>query len=232
MKFKAVFFDRDNTLTYYNPKKTAWLHEVVSSWSGKLFELSYDKTMDLFTKAAEGRKQWYKDMEDEKAFFHRYYEYLLLGEGVEDRVEEKADLLFGELWCNGDRLLFPETVEVLDHFRRRGFRMGVISDTSPSLEYTLQQLGIAGYFSSFTASSLVGASKPSPVIFNHALGSLGVTAEESIYVDDYPPEADGARALGFTSFLIDRKAKSKGAWTITSLLDLIDFVEQSDKQGI
>ncbi len=38
--------------------------------------------------------------------------------------------------------------------------MGVISDTSPSLEYTLQQLGIAKYFTSFTASSLVGAGKP------------------------------------------------------------------------
>jgi hypothetical protein len=24
MKFKAVFFDRDNTLTYYNPKKIKW----------------------------------------------------------------------------------------------------------------------------------------------------------------------------------------------------------------
>ena len=78
--------------------------------------------------------------------------------------------------------------------------MGVISDTSPSLEYSLQQLSIAKYFSSFTASSLVGAGKPSPIIFNAALSAQGVSAEQSIYVDDYKPEADGARALGFTSF--------------------------------
>ena len=144
---------------------------------------------------------------------------------AEENIEERADLLFRELWCNNDRLLFPETAGVLEYFHRHGFKMGVISDTSPSLEYTLQQLGIAEYFSSFTASSLVGAGKPSPVIFNAALDSLGVTAEESIYVDDYPPEADGARALGFTSFLIDRKAETAGEWTITSLQELISFIE-------
>jgi HAD superfamily hydrolase (TIGR01509 family) len=69
--------------------------------------------------------------------------------------------------------------------------MGVISDTSPSLELSLQQLGIADYFSSFTASSLVGAGKPSPIIFNAALASLGVSAAESLYVDDYDPKRTG-----------------------------------------
>jgi FMN phosphatase YigB (HAD superfamily) len=108
--------------------------------------------------------------------------------------------------------------------------MGVISDTSPSLEYTLQQLGIAKYFQSFTASSLVGAGKPSPIIYNAALASLGVTAEESIYVDDYPPEADGARDLGFTAFLIDRKGGQDGEWTIRSLKELISFVEKQEKE--
>ena len=73
--------------------------------------------------------------------------------------------MFNELWCNGDRALFPETVEVLEYFYKNGYKMGVISDTSPSLEYTLQQLGIAKYFTSFTASSLVGAGKLSRVTY-------------------------------------------------------------------
>lgn len=103
--------------------------------------------------------------------------------------------------------------------------MGVISDTSPSLEYTLQQLGIAKYFTSFTASSIVGAGKPSPIIFNAALKAQGVSAEESIYVDDYKPEADGAREQGFTSFLIDRTGCPADKWDINSLTQLIDFSE-------
>ena len=228
MKYRAVFFDRDNTLTYFNPEKEIWRDETLRAWSGKPFELPYEKMMKLFTLAAEGRSPWYRTLEDEKAFFRRYYRQLLLGEGVAENLEERADLLFRELWCNNDRLLFPETAEVLEYFRGRGYKMGVISDTSPSLEYTLEQLGIAKYFDSFTASSLVGAGKPSPVIYNAALASLGVTAAESLYVDDHPPEAEGARALGFTAFRIDRTGEDRGEWTIRSLKDLIRFVENSE----
>ncbi len=131
-----------------------------------------------------------------------------------------------KLWCNNDRVLFPETIEVLEYFQGQSYKMGVISDTSPSLEYTLQQLGIAKYFTSFTASSLVGAGKPSPIIFNAALSAQGVTAQESLYVDDYKPEADGAREQGFTSFLVDRGGSESGEWVIRSLEELIDFVEK------
>lgn len=225
MKYKAIFFDRDGTLTYFNPQKEAWRNKMIASWSGQPFDLSYDKMMNLFLLSAEGRKPWYKNLDDEREFFKRYYCNLLICEGVTEDLDQRADLLFNELWCNNDRLLFPETVEVLEYFYRKGYKMGVISDTSPSLEFTLQQLGIARYFTSFTASSLVGAGKPSPVIFNAALNLQKVTAIESLYVDDYKVEADGARELGFSSFLIDRSGTDKDEWTITNLRQLVKFVE-------
>lgn len=228
-KYKAIFFDRDGTLTYFNPEKKVWRDKSIEKWSGKPFVLPYDKMMALFEQAAEGRKPWYKNVDDEREFFKRYYRLLLIGEGVSENINERSALLFDELWCNNDRLLFPETTEVLEYFYSRGYKMGVISDTSPSLEYTLRQLGIAKYFTSFTASSLVGAEKPSPVIFNAALDAQGVTAEESLYVDDYKPEADGAREQGFTSFLIDRSGKSEDKWSITSLTDLIIYAERENK---
>lgn len=225
MKYKAIFFDRDGTLTYFNPAKVAWRNKTVESWSGKPFALPDDKMMDLFRLAAEGRNPWYRNMDDERAFCKRYYRNLLIGEGVGEKLDERAELLFCELWCNNNRLLFPETVEVLEYFHGKGYQMGVISDTSPSLRYTLEQLGIAKYFTSFTASSLVGAGKPSPIIFNAALNAQGVTAAESLYVDDCKPEADGAREQGFTSFLIDRNNNSNDKCAIASLNQLINFVE-------
>ncbi len=221
MKHKAIFFDRDGTLTYFTAEKEAWRDRQISSWSGKPFELDYDKMMALFHLASEGRKLWYKTLDDEREFFRRYYYHLLVGEGVTENVEEKADCLLNELWCNGDRALFPETVEVLEYFKSHGYKMGVISDTSPSLEFTLQQLGIAEYFTSFTASSLVGAGKPSPIIFNAALKAQGVTAEESIFVDDCKKEADGAREQGFTAFYLDRSGENNDKWTIHNLKQLI-----------
>ena len=225
MRYKAIFFDRDGTLTYFNPEKARWRNDIIESWSGKPFELPYEKMMRLFEQASEGRTPWYRTVEDEIAFTKRYYRHLLQDEGVMEDLDARAGLLFDEFWCNNDRLVFPEAAEVLAYFKGKGYRMGVISDTSPSLEYTLQQLGLAQYFTSFTASSLVGAGKPSPIIFNAALKAQGVEAAESLYVDDYDVEADGARALGFTSFLIDRKNEHAGEWVIRSLLELVVFVE-------
>ena len=225
MKYKAIFFDRDGTLTCYVQEKIDWRKKIIEEWSGKRFELPYDKMIMLFNKAKENRPYKYKNLEDEKEFFQRYYKYLLLEEGITEKVEERAKLLFDELWCNGDRALYPETIEVLEYFKNRGYKIGVISDTSPSLQYSLEQLGIANYFDSFIASSLVGAGKPSPIIFNAALDSVGVKAEESLYVDDYKPEAYGAREQGFTSFLINRNLKEKNEWEISSLREIIDFAE-------
>lgn len=228
MKYKAIFFDRDGTLTYFNEQKEEWRDQIISEWSGIPFQLPYEKMMNLFKLASEGKKPWYKTLDDEREFFKRFYRHLLIGEGIECDIENRAELLFNELWCNGDRALFAETIEVLEYFKNHGYKMGVISDTSPSLEYTLQQLGVEKYFTSFTASSLVGAGKPSPIIFNAALEAQGVSAQESIYVDDYKVEADGAREQGFTSFYIDRSADNADKWTINNLKQLIEFVEKGD----
>ena len=235
MKYKAIFFDRDGTLTYNNPKKESYRDETISSWSGKPFVFSYEKMMKLFLLASEGRSPLYKNLEDERSFFRRYYRWMLREEGVTENLEKRAETLFSALWCNNDRLLFPEVIDVLEYFHAGGYKLGVISDSSPSLEYTLQQLGIAKYFTSFTASSLVGAGKPSPVIFNAALNFQGVTARESLYIDDCRIEADGAREQGFTSFLIDRScgetttAAADDRWTIHNLTQLVEFVQKREQ---
>lgn len=220
MNYKAVFFDRDGTLTFANPVKIRWRDEIIRSWSGKEFCIDYDRTMALFDRAGYPQ-EGLKSIEAEKEFFLRYYQELLLDEGVTEKTRERTELLFSELWCNYDRQLFPETIEVLEHYKSLGYKIGVISDTSPSLQMTLEQLGLGKYIDSYTCSSLVGVMKPDPLIFNTALNSLGVRAEESIYVDDYDVEADGARALGFLSFHIDRTGKSEGEWTIRNLKEII-----------
>jgi len=97
MKYKAIFFDRDGTLTYFNPAKELWRNQIISEWSGKPFELSYEKMTGLFSLASEGKKPWYKNLDDEREFFKRYYRHLLIGEGVTDDIDNRGALLFSEL---------------------------------------------------------------------------------------------------------------------------------------
>lgn len=228
MKYKAIFFDRDGTLTYSNEEKRKWLVKTIEEWSDKKFEMDYDKMMRLFDMAGYP-KNGLKNIEEEKDFWKRYYRELLKAEGINDGIEEKVELLFSELWCNNDKKLYDDVIETMEYFKSKGFKIGVISDTSPSLQLSLENLGLGKYIDSYTCSDLVGVMKPNPLIYITALKSLNVTAEESIYVDDYDIEADGARNLGFTSFHLDRNSKKKGIWVIKSLKEIIDYVE---KQGV
>lgn len=56
MRYKAIFFDRDGTLTYFDKEKEQWRDNLISKWSGKPFSLSYEKMMKLFELAGEGKK--------------------------------------------------------------------------------------------------------------------------------------------------------------------------------
>ena len=91
MKYKALFFDRDGTLTYYNPEKEKYRDERISTWSGRPLALPYEKMMRLFSLASEGRSPWYKSLDDERAFFRRYYRWMLSEEGVTDDLENRAE---------------------------------------------------------------------------------------------------------------------------------------------
>jgi len=223
MTYKAVFFDRDGTLTCANPDKIRWRDQTIQGWSNHKFEISYEKTMSLYGKAGYPTGGL-KSIDEEKDFFRRYYQELLIGEGITADINESAELLFSELWCNNNRILYPEVMDVLEFFKAKGFKIGVISDTSPSLQITLEQLGLGKYIHSYTCSDLIGVMKPDPIIFNAALETLEVQANESMYVDDYVVEADGARDLGFLSFHLDRTGENKGEWVIKSLIDMINHL--------
>lgn len=225
MNFKAVFFDRDGTLLTGKPEIEAKKKEKIELWSGKPYKApDYDTMMALFDKAGypwEG----HKSVESEMAFWPRYYRELLVWSGVTEQLEERAGEMFETIWLKNLRL-FPETLEVLETFRAKGFRMGVISDTGPSLKLTLKAAGIGHYFDCAICSDLAGVEKPDPRIYQTALDALGVQASESLYVDDYDVEADGARALGMTAFHIDRSQQGDGKWRISSLRALVEFVEK------
>ena len=228
-KYKAVFFDRDGTLVHGDPEWTAFRNRSLKEWSGREFDNSYDYFMKIFNRVEEGDFPFapYHTVEEELEFFRQWYLFVFDDMGITEKRSERADMLVEKLWYL-KKHPSPAPGEVLEYFKNTGYKRGVISDSAPSLEMTLEDCGLHKYFTSFTASSLVGAEKPDPIIFNAALEAQGVTAEESLYVDDYRPEADGARALGFTSFLLDRQGiEPEDPFTIGNLRELVNFVERN-----
>jgi putative hydrolase of the HAD superfamily len=93
--------------------------------------------------------------------------------------------------------------EVLDELRRRGYRLGVISNADGRVRDLLEQAGVAALLEFILDSSEVGVEKPDPLIFEAAASHLGLPASECAYIGDiYEIDILGARGAGLYPILI------------------------------
>lgn len=103
---------------------------------------------------------------------------------------------------------------LLGFLKRRGFRLGLISNLSSSYKGSLEEFGLAEYFDVVTFSCDEGTVKPDPSIYRSTCARLGVDAGSAMMIGDSQPlDVDGARAAGLRALLL-------GADPIRRLLDL------------
>ena len=106
---------------------------------------------------------------------------------------------FTEVW---NLALDPKPLQDSSLFEglAKRYRLGLLSNTDPihvaHLEATYD------FYRFFpvarrTYSCSVGASKPSPVIYQHALRACKVKAHEAVYIDDILAYVEAAQRLGF-----------------------------------
>jgi len=105
-------------------------------------------------------------------------------------------------------VLLPDAVAALDALRDAGYRLAVVSNWDYDLPRHLERLGVADRFEAVAVSATVGASKPSPALFHHALEAMGVRAPEAAHCGDQPePDCLGARQAGLKAVLVDRAGR-------------------------
>ncbi len=90
----------------------------------------------------------------------------------------------------------PGAEALLRGLKAMGLRIGVLSNTLPSLGESLAHHGLDGYVDGFFASCALGVAKPDPRAFLLALEGLGLKPEETLYLDDDPENVEAARRLG------------------------------------
>jgi putative hydrolase of the HAD superfamily len=120
---------------------------------------------------------------------------------------------------------YPEVPAALQDLRRRGLRLVVVSNWDVSLHDQLAQDGLGRLVHGIVSSAELGAAKPAPAAFTHALTLAGVPAEETAHVGDRVEEdVEGARAAGIEPVLVVRDgeppALQRPVWTIRSLREL------------
>jgi putative hydrolase of the HAD superfamily len=123
-------------------------------------------------------------------------------------TEQAAHLVW--LWYKplGDKATVePELRAMLEEFRARGIKLGIVSNTfipGEALDKHLQREELLELFPVRVYSCDVGRRKPHRDIFRVALDRLGLDPAATVFVgDSLPADIRGANRLGMTSVLKD-----------------------------
>ena len=142
-----------------------------------------------------------------------------------------ATAAMSEAWIRVGWEPFADAIPVLSELHVAGYRLGVVSNWTATLGSTLGHVGLSEYFETVACSALIGAMKPDPRIFRHALATLGCEAANALYVgDNYEADVLGARGAGLDAVLLVRDGARESeddaaTTTIRSLLELPGILE-------
>jgi putative hydrolase of the HAD superfamily len=209
---KAVFFDAGHTLIYAHPDLGTLYAETTARFGARLppkrFVEAFVPAFIRFTRGP-GLRMGAGDEED-RAMWRR------ITRSIHERLEELKAVDF-DPWFDALYRRFgePEVWKFYDDveptlgaLRRRGMRLGVVSNWDTRLRGISAGLGLDRLVDFVVISAEVGVRKPDPRIFEEALRRAGVRAGEAVHVGDLPEEdVEGARRAGLGAFLIDREKR-------------------------
>ena len=124
---------------------------------------------------------------------------------------------------------YPGITEALSTLSRT-HRLGIISDTWPSIEQQLEYIGIRQYFSFCTYSCFVGTFKPDQRMYLDALDKAGVPAEKTVFIDDSIRNLEGAAALGITPILIAANPAADADTSFLKIRDLRELIRPGEQK--
>ena len=104
--------------------------------------------------------------------------------------------------------LFPEALEVLATFRRRGIPLGLVTNGDVRFQRDkIERHDLGSFFDVIVIESEFGAGKPDETVYRHALDVLRTPAADACMVGDHLVwDVEGAQRVGITGIWIDRDA--------------------------
>jgi putative hydrolase of the HAD superfamily len=162
----------------------------VIQWMAHFFGLSEKRFRELYgcfrldyDRGTDSAEQYWKHIADAAG--------RELSAGQIDQLR-KADVI---MWArlNPDILLWVECL------RAAGYKTAVLSNMHDDMVQHLRSNGDwTKRFDTLTLSSAIGMAKPEPGIFEYCLKSLGVRAEEALFIDDREANIEGALRAGIS----------------------------------
>ena len=120
----------------------------------------------------------------------------------------------------------PGVRETLAELKRRGFLLGIITDTMYPLEWKMRRLekvDVADLIDIVACSSDLGVHKPDPVIYSHALQQAHLSPGEAAFVGHLGIELQGAHAAGMVTISVDPDLGEPADYRCRALPEVLTF---------
>ena len=89
-----------------------------------------------------------------------------------------------------------------------GFPLYLLSNTSRAFHEFRVRIPALRFFTGEYISADHGLLKPDPAIFRDFLGEFGLTAGETLFIDDWSPNIEAVRSVGMEGIVFDGSADS------------------------
>lgn len=230
---RGIFFDAGWTL--FRPRNADWfINSKVEEYVGGE---QWASIPDSRKKAVFGKALQYLDehhrlfTEEEEVEQFRIFYAMIFREWPELGIsrEQIDHMAWAKVYDMDNYIQFADTKPVLDTLKGH-YKLGIISDTWPSIERILRHGGIDGYFETKTYSCQLGTYKPDRRMYLHALKAMGLPPGQTIFIDDGEENLAGAAACGIQPLLItcNPQTKNSGRYpSIGSLTELLDILPVS-----
>jgi len=226
MTIKAVIFDLDGTLAYFNIDYMAARNEIISllikqGLPSSLLSIK-EGVFDMLKKA----KKHMKNSGKEEEFVELKNKVISIVERYESEAARKTRLL-------------PHVLRTLKTLREMKLKMAVCTTNGEkSTNHILERFHIIHFFEAVITREAVSAVKPDPAHLEAALKALNIGPEEAIVVGDSTRDMECARklnilAVGVTTGISSPEAlTSAGAdYLASSSADIPTLVQQLNRQS-
>jgi putative hydrolase of the HAD superfamily len=230
---KAVFFDFYQTLVHYQPSQeeleAAALKNLGINVTADALRRPILTANEFIYQKIAARPLSRRSREETMALYAEYQRIVLKEAGI--AADEKIVLrLLGMMQqAKMDLVLFDDVMPALDDLKKRGLKLGLISNIERDMSATLDKLGLSAQLDIVVTSQDAGCTKPQPEIFQYVLKKAGIQPAKAVYVgDQYQVDVIGAEGAGMKGILIDRDNYYKEKLDcpkIKSLKDLDDYLE-------
>lgn len=204
----AIVFDVGGTLLDMKPSRADVFAEVIAR-HGHITDPPSIRTAVARVDRIMDERRVVLDRTNESAVREEFVGLVMDLVGLKDDSESMRSEIIHEL---GERVPevnnwmdYPETKEVLQRLRARGFVLGVVSNATDLVRRVLDNLDLTRGFDFVIVSDEVGVNKPCAKIFRIAAEKAHTSPNRMLYVGDKLfTDVKGAVGAGMNAILVDR----------------------------